>query len=244
MELEPIETEELVEEEVDIEALVKRGAPVPKAKRYAFRVDKDRVVVHKPKITGAEILASVGKNADSHKLYQHKRRSQPALVGPHETVDLREAGVERFTTMAKDTTEGRGITLELCREFLLPLADEEYLDALGLPWQTINDGGSQWLLIHDWRVPPGYNLVSVSVALLIPSGYSDTQIDMAYFHPGLSRIDGKGIGALSPQAIRGESWQRWSRHRTGQNPWRPGVDDVANHLALVDEWLRREFERS
>ena len=57
----------------------------------------------------------------------------------------------------------------------------------------------------------------------------------------LSRIDGKGINNLSQVVIAGEAWQQWSRHRTGQNPWRPGVDDIASHLGLVDDWLRREF---
>ena len=37
--------------------------PAPHAKHYAFRVDKERVVVDTPTITGAEILAKVGKDA-------------------------------------------------------------------------------------------------------------------------------------------------------------------------------------
>ena len=79
---------------------------------------------------------------------------------------------------------------------------------------------------------------------MIPDNYSDSQIDMVYFNPHLARADGRAIGALATQTIAGVSWQRWSRHRTGANPWRPGVDDVASHLALVDEWLRREFSKA
>ena len=95
----------------------------------------------------------------------------------------------------------------------------------------------------DWIIPTGYNHSRVSLALLIPSNYSDSQIDMVYFLPALQRNDGKAIANLSNQNIRGEVWQRWSRHRTATNPWRPGVDDVASHLGLVDDWLRREFEK-
>ena len=86
-------------------------------------------------------------------------------------------------------------------------------------------------------------MCSVTVALLIPPQYADTQIDMVYVAPALARSDGRPIAAVSPQAIQGHTFQRWSRHRTGANPWRPGVDDVASHLTLVDEWLRREFEQ-
>jgi hypothetical protein len=49
------------------------GTEAPKAKKYAFRVDKQRVVVSTPTITGVQILAEVGKTSESFKLYQHKR---------------------------------------------------------------------------------------------------------------------------------------------------------------------------
>ena len=124
------------------------------------------------------------------------------------------------------------------REFRLPEEDEEDLNARGLPWETILEGGSRWLLINDYKLPPGYDRATVSVALLIPPGYPDTQIDMVYFFPGLS--NGRFINALSAQAIDGKAWQRWSRHRTAQNPWRPGLDGVSTHLGCVDDWLARE----
>jgi hypothetical protein len=101
-----------------------------------------------------------------------------------------------------------------------------------------------WLIVNEWDLPQGYSTSRASLALLIPPNYPDSQIDMVYFRPALARTDGKPIGALSGQTILGESWQRWSRHRTSANPWRPGEDDVASHLSLVDEWLRREFERA
>ena len=216
------------------------GTHAPHAKHYAFRVDKTRIVVDTPTITGAEILAKVGKTPQQFKLYQHKRGHQPILIAPEHVVNLREPGVERFTTMPKDTTEGREAPC-LRVDFRLPASDEEYLDGLGLTWETILDGQKQWLIIHGWQVPVGYNVDAVDLALLIPSNYSDSQIDMVYFKPHLARRDGRAINNLSEEIIAGEKWQRWSRHRTAQNPWRVGVDDVASHLGLVDEWLRREF---
>ena len=46
--------------------------------------------------------------------------------------------------------------MTLRRQFdLLPI-DREFLDEYGLPWETIVDG-SQWVLIHDFPTPSGYN---------------------------------------------------------------------------------------
>jgi hypothetical protein len=238
-----VEADEPEIDEVEIEAFAKRGATPPRAKRYVIRVDKQTYTVETATLTGAQILALAGKAPAQYKLYQHVRGHQPILVVPDTVVDLRAPGVERFTTMAKDTTEGRGDTaLALRRQFRLPAGDEEYLDAVALPWEAVVDGSNRWLLIHDWRVPEGYSVQRVSLALLIPPQYADTQIDMAYFTPALVRADGRAINNLSQQTICGDPWQRWSRHRTPQNPWRVGVDDLASHLALVDDWLRREFE--
>jgi len=126
------------------------------------------------------------------------------------------------------------------REFLLPEADLEYLEARGLPWESIKDGGSQWLLVHEFVVPSGYDRDLVTAALLIAPQYPGAKIDMVYFSPALSRADGKAIPALTMQAIGGSSFQRWSRHYNGDT-WRLGVDDVGTHLLKVEEWLRREF---
>jgi hypothetical protein len=235
-----VEVVEIIEI-VELEEHAKRhGTHAPHAKHYAFRVDKTRVVVETPTITGSEILAKVGKTPDKFKLYQHKRGHQPILIGPEQVVNLRDPGVERFTTMPKDTTEGLEAPC-LRMDFRLPAADEEYLNGLGLSWETVRDGQNQWLVIHDWKLPSGYNAGIVDLALMIPSNYSDSQIDMVYFKPALARSDGSGIKALSQIIIAGLTWQQWSRHRTPLNPWRPGIDDVASHLGLVDEWLRREF---
>lgn len=127
------------------------------------------------------------------------------------------------------------------RQFQLPEQDVAYLEGLGLSWEAVNDGGMQWVIIHSYPVPPGYNVNEVSVAVKIESGYPRAQLDMAYFFPALSRLDGKPINAITVQAIDGKQFQRWSRHRTGQNPWREGVDDLSTHIALISYWFEKEF---
>lgn len=239
-ELQP-QPEEILEE-VEIEIYAIEEKPLPYAKRYIIRVDREKVTVHKPELTGAEILALVKKTPAQYKLYEHRRHHQPKLIRPDEVVHLHAHHIERFTTMPKDTTEGLG-SVALSQAFALPEADQRYLDGLGLSWECIKDRNTQWLILHGWKTPERYNHRQVDVALLIPPLYSDAQIDMVYFDPPLSRTDGKAIGALTTCPIQQKNWQRWSRHRTAQNPWRPGVDDVASHLALVDDWLNSEFEK-
>jgi hypothetical protein len=234
--------EEVIIELVELEEHAKHhhGEPAPSARHYAFRVDKQRVVVDKPLIDGKQILAEVGKTPDKFKLYQHKRGHQPVQIEAHQVVDLRTPGVERFTTMPKDTTEGL-TDGEGRRDFRLPASDEDYLNSLSLQWETALDRNMRWVFIHGWRAPPGYNHAIVTLALLIPDNYSDAQIDMVYFRQHLARLDGRPIRNLSDQPICGATWQRWSRHRTNANPWRAGVDDIASHLGLIDDWLGREF---
>jgi hypothetical protein len=129
------------------------------------------------------------------------------------------------------------------RQFRLPSEDESYLDVTGLQWETVLEAGLQWLIIRDRPVPSGYCAERAHTALIVPPGYPDAEIDMAYFDPPLVRRDARPIGALSVQQLEGRAWQRWSRHRTRQNPWRPGVDGVGTHLILVDHWLARELGR-
>jgi hypothetical protein len=127
------------------------------------------------------------------------------------------------------------------RDFQLPEEDAEYVESLGLPWETVKSGETRWLLVHNWPVPTGYNHAAAVAGLMLPASYPDGQIDMAYFHPHLALLCGKGIKNLTAHSFDGKEWQQWSRHRTGENPWRPGVDNVATHFLLVQHWLKREL---
>lgn len=129
------------------------------------------------------------------------------------------------------------------RQFELPQEDVRFLDSLGLDWETINERGMQWLLIHEFPVIDGYNVSNVTVAIKIETGYPRTSLGMAYFYPSLTRADNKTINALFFQAIDQKQFQRWSRHRTSQNPWREGIDDISTHLTLVSFWFEQEFQK-
>jgi hypothetical protein len=128
------------------------------------------------------------------------------------------------------------------RMFQLAREEEDALDARGLSWETVTEGNTKWLIIHDYPLPSGYNHKVATAALRIPPIYPDDQIDMVYFHPALALSSGKGIGALSPTPIDGKMYQQWSRHRTSANPWRPDLDNIGTHLLQVDGWLSREVK--
>lgn len=129
------------------------------------------------------------------------------------------------------------------RQFDLFPEDEQMLNDYGLPWETVVDG-SHWVLIHDFPTHEGYNHKTVTAAIRLETGYPNTPLDMVYFHPALARIDGRAIGATQAvQQIVGITYQRWSRHRTAQNPWKPTIDSLGTHIVLIEDWLQREFEK-
>lgn len=129
------------------------------------------------------------------------------------------------------------------RQFALPEQDVDFLTALGLLWEALLEGNTKWLIIYDYPIPDGYNVTTVTVALMIQPGYPVVQIDMAYFFPHLQLKCQKGIRAITFRTIDGKIFQRWSRHRTPANPWRPGVDDLSTHLAAMVGWIERETRK-
>ena len=133
--------------------------------------------------------------------------------------------------------------MDLRRQFSLLPEDEKFLNDYGLRWEAIVDG-SQWVLIHNFPTYGLYIQQTVTVAIRLETGYPNTALDMVYVHPPMVRQDGKVIGATQAvQALDSKNFQRWSRHRTTQNPWRPGEDNIGSHIFLIEDWFQREFEK-
>lgn len=231
------------EEEVevlDIEEFAKsKGGKPPKAKRYRIRVDKEKYETTNPEPTGREILTLAGKVPPEQWMLNKKVRAggfEP--VGLDEKVDLTAPGVERFTTLPKDQTEGRP---SLRRHFALPEEDVEALDAGGFQWESLKDPSGTWLIIHGFALPACFAGGETAVAISIPSGYPTTALDMAYFHPAIVRLNGAAIPNTEALVqVDGKKWQRWSRHYTPTNPWKPGEYNTVTHLHLVRHWIEKE----
>lgn len=245
---------------IDVEEYAKADRAVPPHKtgqRYRIRVDKTHYVVAGPTITGREILALAGKTPDRYRLDQKLRGGQTQKVEPDQIIDLRVDGVEKFMTLPLDQTEGEVAEsaafqqLEMRRDFSLPEEDEEYLDATGCAWEltVVTEGGTRvlWLFIHEYALPEGYvarDGASRSVTRAVRvTGYPGGALDMVYFSPPIGRADGVGIGGLSELKIEGKTFQQWSRHYSGANPFQVGVHNISTHLAAADEWLLRELRK-
>ena len=229
----------------------KRAAPLPdkpsgsregaKYPEYKVRVDKGIVVVTNPLLTGRELLELAGKKpAEQFAIYLKVKGQQPRRIQADEKVDLRLPGVERFVTLPLDQTEGSYSR----RDFVPPANDFEWLSTMGRPFELVAERNVLRVVVYGFAVPPGYNRREVDVNVRIDPGYPDTQIDMVYVHPPLERVDGHPIAALSSDRFDNKEWQRWSRHRTPANPWRPGVDNLSTHFGLVEEWFSRELRKT
>jgi hypothetical protein len=227
-------------DELDLEEYSKvHGGKPPKARRYRIRIDREKYTVDLPEMTGRQILELAKKLPPENWLLNQKLKGgHVKAIGLNEVVDFRTPGIERFMTLPKDQSEGGAPR----RQFQLPEADVEGLEAAGLQWETI---GAGWLLVHGYGLPGGYNVDRASLALQIPGGYPTTSLDMVFFNPILSRRDGRPIPATQAiMHIDGANWQRWSRHYSPAHPWIPGEYNVITHLALVRHWLEREFSRN
>ncbi|MGK7346057.1 MAG: multiubiquitin domain-containing protein [Candidatus Nitrospinota bacterium M3_3B_026] len=233
-------TEEVSDEIADLEEYARKGIKPPLCRGYRVKINGQLYIFGSSQVTGREVLVKANLTPPENYTLRVKIGGQrPKKVELDETVDLCHPGIEKFKALPRDQIEGE--TIPLRRQFPLFPSDEAFLNDYGLPWETVIDG-SQWLLIHDFPLPAGYNHTTVTAAIRMETGYPNAQLDMVYFSPALARQDGVPIAQTNAtQAIHGNIFQRWSRHRTTQNPWKPDVDNLESHVILIEDWLEREF---
>lgn len=226
----------------DLETLSKESKKPPSHGPYRIRVNGVLHLVAGPTITADEIIVLAGKNPPAQfAVFQRKHgHPDPKPIPPGTVIDLREPGVEQFVVLPRVQTDGFE---NLRRHFELPPRDIRTLDDLGLRWETAIEQGACRLIIYGFPVGDGYHPAVADLNLRIEAGYPDTPLDMAYFHPPLTRADGRAVQATSTDSFDGRVWQRWSRHRAEPDKWIPGVDDIATHFACVRLWLAREVTR-
>lgn len=233
---------------IDIEEYVKEGKEIPHAELYRIRIDNKKYDVTVYEMVARDILKLAEKNPpERFSLYQKLKGGETRKIELGDIVDFRAPGVERFMTLPLDQTEGAEPAQErqeLRRQFELPEEDVNFLDGLRLTWETVNEGAVQRVVIYGHKLPAGYTRTHADLNVRIERTYPDTQIDMIYFFPALSIADGKEIKAITSDKFDGKDWQRWSRHRTPQNPWRPGIDNLETHMILVGEWLKQELGKA
>lgn len=210
-------------------------------RHWEINVQGVLVVSDAPSIVVRDALMQAGFNADDGWQIFLKVHGQPKeLVTLTDTVDLRRPGIEKLRLTPNEVGNGEAAPPTV-RVFALLDADEEYLDRLGLRWETLIDEGTRrWLLIHDYPVPPGYTVIRTLLALEVPPTYPQAALYGFYAYPPLALASGRVIDRTQMRGkIRGEEFHGWSRHR-GAAAWDPAKDNVVTQLALVDEALAKE----
>lgn len=227
---------------IDIHDHCHNGQPVPPHCKYRISIDRDPYVVDKMCLTGREILLLTNKTPpDRFQLRQKFKDGRVVTIPNDQIVCFTDPGIEKFKTIPLDQTEGEEKKWRF--EFDLLEEDQTYLSSLKLPFETVKLAIQNWVFIHNYSIPQGYNVPLVTMAVRMVGCYPTAGLDMVYFFPALSRVDGQPIGCLTDYPLDGKSYQQWSRHRTSANPWRPEVDNLSTHVPLADFWLENEFKK-
>ncbi len=232
--------EELLEE-VDLEECAKANRTPRRAKKYHFKVNETRCSWHQETILGSQILEQAKLTPpENYTLREKVVGHPPRRIELDEPVHLRKHGIEKFRAIKKGQHEGEAHER---RSASVLEQDRLFLDRYGLAWETITEG-NQWIMLHGWALPAGADPRNVTVAIRMETGYPITHLDMMYVHPPIRRVDGHAIPQTNAmQQLDGKQFQRWSRHRTPENPWVPGEDSLETHIYLIEEYFRAEFFR-
>jgi hypothetical protein len=208
---------------------------------WALNVQGVEIKVETPTIEVRDALTRAGFDANQNwHIFLKVRGEAKRAVALTEIIDLRTPGIEKLRLTPQEVNNGEA-PLAPRRDFGLLDADEAYLDSLGLRWETANDAGRRWLMIHRYPVPAGYTVERTVLALEIPPTYPGAQIDMFYTNPPLALASGRAIACTHISAtIFGTPFNGWSRHRGQGSPWNPVLDNVVTHLALVESALAKE----
>lgn len=212
-------------------------------KTWKLKVQGALVEFHDPIVLARDAMTAAGFDPEKpwHIFLIVKGREKEE-ISVDSKIDLRTPGIEKIRLMQRNVDNGDGLQPVLRRAFQLLETDHQYLDGLGLRWETVFIEKKRWLVIHDFLLLPGYTPETSTLALDVPADYPASQIDMFYFAPWVSRSDGVTIPSIQIRAaIDGVEYQGWSRHRNSKCPWDPNTDNVRTHLALVESCLAREL---
>lgn len=230
---------------------LENGSPAPKKpegghkppKPYKIKIDGNMFEVENRYITGREILALVQKSPEDNEVALKEHGHDTRVIGLDEQVDLETPGLEKFITYSTSHIDGEGGP-QGSSPFVLPEEDMMFAERHHDQIELILEGNKQWVLIHDFDVPEGYNIDKVTAAIQLPVGYPSLGPDMVYFYPGLALTSGRAIHAADVLVtILGKTYQRWSRHFTSSSPWRPGEDSLETYCLMIKGWLKKELTR-
>lgn len=98
---------EELEELVDLELEAKEGRSPKRARRYRIKIDRAYYEVTEPRMTGRQLLIKATKlPPEQYRIDQKFRDGHTQQVALNDFADFATPGVERFQTLALDSTEG------------------------------------------------------------------------------------------------------------------------------------------
>ena len=211
-----------------------------KSSRWKLNVQGVKIESEDPEISVSDALRKAEFDPDQGWIIILKSASGKRQVDLDFIIDLREPGIEKLRMTPKEINNGEVMT-ENRRDFKLLPIDEKHLDEMEADWETVVDGARRWFVFHGYLLPSGYNVDRIDLAIEVPTNYPGGQLDMFYCYPGLTLSGGNVIAQTQTnQSIKGQNFQRWSRHRGRSSPWNPQKDNLITHLGLVEESLLRE----
>ena len=236
MDVQGIEITEVIEVELeDLEECGRHGRKPRHAKSYRIVVDRVSFTVHQHSMTGAEILALVGKPVADWSLTEKRPDGRRERIQPDQIVVFHHHAVERFETSPNKVKNGEG-----CLAAPLTADDRAFLDDRGFNWSTVQDGTSWVLIVKDYQLPTGLVPQMANLMVRIPIHYPVSGLDMMNFCPPVGRRDGRPLPNLSLFPFQDMQWQQWSRHRIDTAPWNPEVDCLATHFAMIEDALAHD----
>ncbi len=120
---------------------------------------------------------------------------------------------------------------------------------------SYDDEDGEWVIIHDFPLPRGYNYTTTDVLILLPRHYPQTPPDWFYVDYNLRLANGqrpphvfygdtsydpnRGQFREAPPALKG-----WTACCLHIHEWRPAANPLAGHSLLsVCELIKKAFER-
>lgn len=94
------------------------------------------------------------------------------------------------------------------------------------------DNGN-WVVIHNFALPSGYNFNQTDILILLPPSYPQTPPDWFYMDPGLRRRDGRPPHYFEEAAGRAPTLELWAAGCLHIRSWRPTNDPLTGHSLLT-----------
>lgn len=108
------------------------------------------------------------------------------------------------------------------------------LTLLALGYHLTISEDFKWLIVHNFKLPPGYNCSSTEILLEIPQDYPCSPLGVGdnhvYIHPKL-RFKGKKLTDLHEGVTPG--WGNWAWFCYSSIEWDPNKDDLIRFMEIV-----------